>query len=1070
MNKFIKNVIVVLALLLCTEEVFSQTDYITVRAKVLSDRDSLAVGFVNVAVDSMNLRTSTNDNGFFSLKLPDRNRSYKILLSKVGFKTSVFLLDLRLEENPTFYLPLADNVLQEVEVSTGYQSIPKERATGSFEVVDTDLFNRQVGADIISRLDGIMPSVLFDKRSGGESDMIVRGVGTFGGTAAQAPLIVVDNFPFEGDIRSINPQDVKNVVLLKDAAAASIWGAKAGNGVLVITTKRGGLEMPWKLAITSNHTFVEKPDLFYQKKMSSAEFINVEQFLYGEGAFDNVLGNTINRPVVTPVIELLYQHENGQISDQQLKSKLDVLGAKDLRDDLSRYFYRLGYNQQHGITLSGGGTKSHTFLSLGYDVNRSNAVGDENSRVNLNLQNTFQPLRSLDISVGLKYANMTQKNNSMQNLQMTVVRPLYPYATLVGENGQALSVARDYRASYIETLGDTPLLDWHYRPYDEIQFADNSGIVRNMVFSSRVKYGMAQGLSAEMNYQLEYQPSSMRNHYSIDTYYTRNLINQFTVLDGDVTERAIPLGGILDRSSTDLTAHAARTQINYDNVWGKHALTTIVGAEVRQTKSSFTQHRLYGYDEQTLTSNIVNYVDRLRQFDNLASPAVIPNLNGEAGTVQRFVSFYGNSSYTYDERYILSFSIRRDASNLFGVKTNNKWTPLWSAGGAWNIGNEQFYRFSLLPVLKLRTTYGYSGNVKPNALAITTLDYRGVSRIGRFPYAIVLNAPNPELRWEKLATFNLGLDFGSAHNIINGSIEYYCKTSTDLLAPVNANTTIGFSSLTMNSAKIRNEGLDFSLNGFAKIGNVDWLSSLLLSINHNTIVRYLRENDRPSQWVGQGQRVESRVGHPAYSINSYKWGGLDPEDGSPRAYLNGEKSKDYSLIYREATFDDLVFHGSALPVYYGAFRNTWRWNKGLEISANFTYKAGYFFRRNTINYSEILNPSGYVGHGDFAHRWQNPGDELKTDVPAMAYPVNTYRDDIYKDSEATVEKGNHIRLQDINLSYILNDKNWGFKQVKISFYARNLGILWRSNAYRLDPDVRQLPLVRSYAIGLTANF
>src|SRR5690606_12912029 len=250
----------------------------------------------------------------------------------------------------------------------------------------------------------------------------------------------------------------------------------------------------------------------------------------------------------------------------------------------------------------------------------------------------------------------------------------------------------------------------------------------------------------------------------------------------------------------------------------------------------------------------------------------------------------------------------------------------------------------------------------------------------------------------------------------------------------------------------------------------NWLTNFLLSINHNTIVRYLHESGRPSQWVGQGERVESREGQPAYSVISYKWGGLDPDDGSPRAYVNGEGSKEYNRVYQEATFDDLIFHGSALPVYYGAFRNTWRWNKGLEISANVTYKAGYFFRRETIIYGALLDPNGRVGHGDFSKRWQNPGDELKTDVPAMVYPVNTYRDDIYRNAEVTVEKGNHIRLQDVNLSYIVNGRNFGFTQVKISLYARNLGILWRSNAYKLDPDVRQLPLARSYAVGLTANF
>src|SRR5690606_8593666 len=269
----------------------------------------------------------------------------------------------------------------------------------------------------------------------------------------------------------------------------------------------------------------------------------------------------------------------------------------------------------------------------------------------------------------------------------------------------------------------------------------------------------------------------------------------------------------------------------------------------------------------------------------------------------------------------LSVSARRDACNLFGVATNNKWYPVRSAGGAWNIGEEDFYQSNLIPRLKVRTTYGYSGNVRNDVAAVTTLQYYGTSRLGRYPYAVVMNPPNAQLRWEKIGTLNLGLDFGFVNNILSGSIEFYRKTAADLVSLVETDPTTGFGSLSMNSAIIKNTGVDLTLNINAQLGNTHWAGTVLMALNRHRIEKYMLEPTRFSQWVGTGSSVSPIEGEPAYSVVSYRWGGLDPETGDPIGYLEGMETKDYSLLNQQVTKNDLVFHGSALPEFFGAFRN-----------------------------------------------------------------------------------------------------------------------------------------------------
>lgn len=1070
MTNCIRYLLLSLSFFLMYPVCYAQSSIKTIEGRVLLVNTDVPVSNVTIRVHGITKIFQSDEDGNFRLILPIGRDMYSMTFSKIGYNTVKRTVSSGAREQLVVKLEVAENVLEEVEVSTGYQFIPKERATGSFEIVDRALYERQISTDVISRLDGIMPSMLFDKRDGDDKNMIVRGLSSLGLTDSK-PLVVVDNFPFEGEISSINPNDVENVTLLKDAAAASIWGARAGNGVLVITTKRGGYAKKWQLSTVMNTAVTEKPDLYYFPRMSSADFIDTEIFLFEKGAFNAALNSVTSRPPVTPVVELLNKHQKGEVSDSDLHSALDYYRQQDVREDLSRFFYRSGVNQQYAVELTGGGEHYNSYSSIGYDHNSNNAVGNNFSRVNLNHQNRLRPMTNLEISLGVKYASMKQDNNQQTNIQMQLGRDVYPYANLVGDNGEALIIERDHRAAYIDGLEATGnFLDWRYRPYEELSLADNSNLTSNLLFNGGLEYSFFPGLMGEIRYQYEQQNTNTRQHYNEDTYYTRNLINRFTQIDGGTITRPIPVGGILDQGYAFLKAHSTRGQINFNQEWSRHRISAIAGMELRTSENDGNNRRVYGYDSDILTSAVVNYVDRFPIYDNLGFISTIPYANSDYGREHRFISLYANGAYTLYDKYTLSLSARRDASNLFGVETNNKWTPLWSVGGAWNIEQERFYNSRLIPKLKLRVTYGHSGNVSNNTPAVTTLEYRGMSRLGRYPYAIVSNPPNPQLRWENVSTFNTGVDFGLLGNWITGSVEYYRKTSTDLLSIVNADPTTGFNFFTRNSAELRNTGWDITLNTTANWSEVRWQGNFMLSINKNRVVQYLWETTNPSQWVGIGTAVSPIVGQPAYPIVSYGFAGLDASTGNPIGYVEGLPSQDYEAINLKGTVDDLVFHGSALSEYYGGFRNTVTW-RGFSLSANITYRAGYFFRRNTIDYSTLLSANGIVGHGDFDARWQAPGDERKTTVPSMIYPANYQRDEFYKNSEVTVEKGDHVRLQDLNFSYIMTDRQGlPFKQVKLTLYARNLGMIWRSNKYNLDPDVREIPMPKSLALGLNVNF
>lgn len=1042
-----KKIIYIISLTCVCCNIFAQN---VITGKV-TDVNSLPLVRATVKTDKTTVYTDSA--GKFAI--PSTLMSKVLVFSSKGYKTKYVSKDtlqvVRLEEEI--------NELLEVEISTGYQKLPKERATGSFDYINNRKFNEQVSTDVLSRLEAIANGLTVERLSG-SSGIKVRGLSTLSTSSSlRSPLIVVDNFPYDGNINNINPNDVESITILKDAAAASIWGARAGNGVIVITTKKGLLNQKVKIELNSNVTFSSKPNL-YNNQISSNDFIEVEKFLFGKKyKFSDT--SSRNHPAFTPVYEILFSQLSGIISDDEANGKLDILSKIDIRDQFDKFIYRTGNNQQYALSLSGGGESSAWYFSSGYDKNINN-LSAEQDRLNIKFQNHQRISSVIKIDFGLFYA----KNNSRSGKTgYSVSSNLPPYTQFADLDGNALPVIKDYRQNYLNKLVSTNknLLDWNYYLLDEYKHTINSVDLGDVVLNFNSTYSPFKWLNFDLKYQFEEQKTRGNTLNDINSYFTRNLVNQFTQLSASSPIYKIPVGGILDLSNNYLKSHNLRGQANFDYTWGNHELTGLVGTELKDLKINNHTNRTFGYNPDIL---IFADVDHTAPYPHLITGrnSFIPNNKYFSETVNRFSSFFSNAAYVYDRRFIFSGSVRKDASNLFGVNTNDKWNLLWSAGASWNISNEKFYQLDAIPFLKFRTTFGFSGNVDLNRSAVTTLTYSETSPFTLHPIAYITKSGNPSLSWEKVRMINLALDFSSKRNIISGSIEFFQKRGSDLLGPSPVDYTTGLTgTVTKNVAEIKGTGMDLSLNTQNTHGKLKWSSQINLSIYHDKIMDYYNETLTGRDYITAiSTSMTGIVGKPLYSMFSYKWKGLDHNTGDPIGFINNYNSSNYAAITGDSTkIEDLVYSGSAVPTIYGSIGNTISWNN-FSISIALVYKLGYYFRNRTINYSTLFT-NRIGGHSDYSLRWRKPGDEMNTDIPSISYPANASRDSFYGNSEITVQKGDHIRIQYITLQYALNKK--------IQLYANlsNLGILWRANNRNIDPDYSIIQPSKNYSVGLKVN-
>jgi TonB-linked SusC/RagA family outer membrane protein len=1016
---------------------------------------------------------TADSSGHFTISIPAADP--KITVSFIGFLKKEF--QVKADTKLNVELDADPNQLSEVVISSGYQDIAKERATGSFVHMDNRMLNKRISGDIISRLADNVPGLIFNRsgsmRPGAQSPISIRGQNTIFGR--EDPLIILDNFPYSGDISQINPNDIESVTVLKDAAAASIWGAQSSNGVIVINTKKGAFNQPVKVSLNSNVTVGARPDLFYQPVISTSDYIDMEQTLFDRGYYRSFENNDA-KTALTPVVEILIAQRDGKLTADQAQQQINAYRDIDVRNDIDRYIYRSALSQQYALSVKGGGSSHRYFVSAGFDKNRSSLTGNGSNRTTLNASNTFSLLRSkLDVTTALYYTTSAGSNNGMSMGRMNIAsgKPLSPYIRLADSAGNPLHVPHTYRGSFIEDAMQQGLVDWRFSPLEEIANADNTTSLTDYRLNLNANYKLTNNLSAQVLYQFNNIDNNRRNRQGIGSWYTRDLINRFTQVDANgALTRPVPIGDVLDSYRAVTKSHSLRAQLNYSGELGKSgSLSALAGAEIRGLNTLGQSSGMYGYDDEMATNVAVDYVTLYRSYVNPRSVNNrIPYYGSVTDLTDRYISYYGNAAYTYQGKYTISASARLDQSNLFGVKSNQKGVPLYSAGIGWKLSQEKFYQLPWLPYVNVRATYGYNGNIDKSLSAFTTAQFVAASPLTRVPFARVINPPNPQLRWERTKIINLAADLKTRGNRITATFEYYFKSGIDLIGDAPFAPQTGILNFRGNTANTKGHGFDLNLTSDNLRGIVSWQTTFLASYATDKVSKYLIKPASVGSYFTGGGLVPTE-GRPLYAVYSYRSAGLDPVNGDPQGYLGTELSKDYNAIRTTSVAGDLVFHGSSRPLVFGALRNTVSMY-GFSLSANISYRLAYFVRTPSVSYATVLQGDG--GHGDFYNRWQKPGDEHHTHIPSMPAVINSARDDFYANSSALVQKGDHVRLQDIHLSYTFSKSRSGklpFESLQLYAYANNIGLLYKKTAGRLDPDyLTSAPAARSISMGVKVDF
>ncbi|GGH08755.1 SusC/RagA family TonB-linked outer membrane protein [Sphingobacterium alkalisoli] len=1013
--------------------------------------------------------TFTDKQGQFALILT-ADDSLKV--SHIGFIDTTIAVKPNAKMGTMVLLHKEGNMLEEVQINTGYYTLDKERATGSYVHVDNKLFNRAMGGNVLQRMEGLLPGVQFVNPEGtSASDIRVRGISTI--ESDETPLIILDNFPYEGSIDNIDPNDVESITVLKDASAASIWGARAGNGVIVISSKKGGKNERMRLDFTVNKRLSQVPDLTYGTAwLPSSLVMDIEKERYDKGLF--TFGNHIAVPLYVDYLNML---EEGLIDEAELEKRRNIMSVTDTRREAMTHLYRPGILDQYNLRMNGGSARSSYLFTTSYQSDRQDVVGNHSNRFNARLQNNFTVFPWLDLMVDAAFVNQNAERNGLEYNDLAILQGgtsmVSPYLQLRNEHGDLMSIPKDFRYAYTLYAANEGLLDWTYSPLED------RGKVINKSFSKELRTGIGldfklyKDLKLSMLYQGILGNSGGETLSDKDSYYVRSLVNSFTQSNGT---RIIPHNSIFRTSSPqERLSHYGRIQANYSKKWTYTELTTLGGAEIRHAQTEMLPSSvLYNYDSEYWTGSAQynfnqSYATRPTGtvFQRIPSASQL-----HRQYINRDLSYYFNGSYRVLDKYTLTSSLRWDGSNLFGVKANQKGVPLWSIGGMWDMNREKFMsKVDFVDSWKWRLTYGVAGNVNKTITHYPTISH-GQSLIN-LAMASLNSIGNPSLRWEKVSTVNMGTDLSFLNGRIKTNLDYYVKNGRDLIGDTFLDPTTGVNgAYKINYADIRTKGMDLNIS----TRNIDrkflWSTNVMVSYSSNRVMNFYDQGNLALYHYFY-PAPPPRTGISRDVIYSIPWNGLN-SDGLPVLEYNGEAVTDYNVYYnQQLTREDLKNAGVSVPTWYGSLMNTFRFEK-LEVSFLLSWKAGYVVRRKS------MEPDGefYARyHSDYFDRWQQPGDELTTAVPRkievgeMPATNAAAISNIYGNSEVLVREGTHLRLQDVSFNYQLPLK-WSQKirsrDLAIYGYVRNLGLIWKKDAGlgNEDPDF----INRMYTNPLSFSF
>ena len=1072
----------------------------TLRGVVISSEDKQPLIGASVYVSSADLKkagskqaslgVTTDLDGKFSISVPESVQ--RIYCSYIGYDVQeIKLLDGK-NQYDIVLRPSAE--MLETVVVTGYQTVERRKLTAAVSKID--LSDQMLGAakSIDQALSGQIAGLQVSNISGTPGAPVkirIRGTASLNGT--QDPLWVLDGIPLEGtnipktdllqdidnigqtSIAGLNPADIENITVLKDAAATAIYGARAANGVIVITTKKGKAGKP-TINFSTKLTYSPKYDLDRLNLLNSDEKVGLELDLLQNNYQERKEKGEVYR-ILSALNEIeTFQKGGYDALSKGAKDQLNVLRSRNT--DWNDILLRDAFTQEYNLSLSGGSEKATYYTSVGYMKENGNIPNVSAERLNMVLKTSYKVNKLL--KVGASAFINRRKNSTYLSDNSSFTNPMY-YARLANPYFRAFDDNGNYL--YDKDIQNDSSTDFGYNPFEERKNTQNETVINGVssIFDAELRFNDSFKFTTQLGLQLD--KTSIEKVADTESYVMR-LERKNQRFNGTTF---LPEGGFHkanENSNAQMTWKGmAEYRTNIDNV---HEFEIMAGSEIRKTWLETLYSAGYGYDPTTMTTKPIIFPK-----ESLAFP-----LHTKGYTENAYLSAFSTMSYSLLNRYTIGGSIRFDGSDLFGVDDKYRYLPLYSVSGLWRATQEPFMKNAKwLDNLVFRLSYGLQGNIDRNTSPYLLGTYK-IEQIlpgGNEHMITVDGAPNDKLRWEKTHSINTGFDFSAFNQGINLSVDYYYRKGVDLIGMRMLPLETGFVSSTINWASMKNQGIEVALttrNIHTK--SFMWTTNFNFAYNNNKV---LREN------VAQNSLAPSREGYPVGAIFVLKQGKID--DKGFLTFIDKEgKEKSVEEMFK-LTPNDMGAYQSALTAkerrdlftyagtsdcpYTGGLINTFTY-KAFELGVNLSYNFGGKVRTRP-SYTIYEFDRGQNTNHDILNRW-TPGN-TNTNLPGLLGPSFSeetfmynsreffFSDnrDIYQNLDTWVKDLNFVRLQNIRLGYTLPssiNRMFGLSSAKVAIEARNLFVISSDYTNYLDPEVMSnpyaAPVPKSVTFSLNLNF
>jgi TonB-linked SusC/RagA family outer membrane protein len=1080
-------------------EVKKEEKRITLKGVVKNTQGAELVG-ASVFIKGTTNGVSTDFNGRFTIKVKPEDKI--LVVSFIGYKQK----EITIKDKKEFKVKMEeDNSTINEVVITGYEVIEKRKLTSSVVTVKGSDVVEPVATSIDQMLQGKIAGMNVMQQSstpGVTSKIRIRGTSTIVGN--REPVWVIDGIILDDpvpinneDLNSLdrvnlignaisflNPQDIDRIDILKDASATAIYGVKAANGVIVITTKKGKKGAP-KISYSTNINVIEKPSYDKMFRMNSAERMDLSREMHERGLqFHRYSPLSVG---YEGALNKLYAREYDYNQFQDEVKRLSEVNT-DWYDEL----FRNSLSQSHYATLSGGTDKITYYYSLGYSDNKGSSkfvnYKQLTSRLNIGARLSDKVRINLGISLG------NTKNDRPGSYIDTYE---YAYNTsraipLYNEDGSPFFYenARGYRNEGQAVF--TP--DIKFNILDEIANSGNIVKNKNYALNFRLDWKIRKNINYEFTAGYSGSSSDSKEWYTEKSFKAQSERGlAYGVAEPENLEldwyrdTQLPRGGVLNANIVNSESITIRNSARWNTYINKHSLSARIGNEIRMSKYTGYGNTGFGYMPDRGEVFVNFNLDKYNTFSRMYRANTMKVTNRE----NRYLSFYGTASYSYDSRYILNFNIRTDGSDKFGQDEKSRFLPVWSISGRWNVAEEKFFdNQNLLNQFSIRGSYGVQGNVSDDQVPNLILKLGTIDDISEEFSSTLEKNPNKNLKWEKTESYNLGIDFSFLKNRINGSLELYKKVGTDQIVKTSIPTSNGASSLSYNIGNMENKGWDLTFSGTI-IDKKDMRLSLSVSTgkNKNKLTKLAKQASDDDTYRDYLNGSIIKEGYSVNSFYAYQFDKLN-EEGLP-VFKNLEQvDKDGNAFTspEQAYLNTFKYMGKREPDFNGGMGINFQY-KNFNFSSQFSFSLGSKMRLNPLyEVGQMLPYPQQNMSSEFVNRWKKAGDENTTIIPRLAedfpklpnlkYTVASDYHDMYNNADIRVVSGDFLRCRSLSLGYNFDKsiaKKLGVRGVNLSAGITNLFVLKDSKLKGRDPEQVSfgqgvLPPQRTYSLSLNVNF